>query len=80
MEFHGIKCDICGKEKGESNHWYVAITGAPAQPGIAFGPIDSIISDPTVKREHICGQGCLHKRLDRWIANLHAATNPSEAA
>lgn len=75
MEITVITCDICGRTKGATNHWYVAITDpCTAQRsgscGIAFGPVDAETFDPGMKREHICGQECLHKRLAFWLETL----------
>lgn len=68
-------CDVCGRQKGSTNHWYVAITDPPTaelpgSEGIAFGPIEAETFDPALKREHICGQECLHKRLSQWLETV----------
>lgn len=74
MEFTGIKCDVCGREKKETNHWLVCITSpptaqAPGTEGIAFGPAGSMSDDPSLKKEDICGQECAQKRLSQWLAD-----------
>ena len=70
-----IICDICGRPKGETNHWLAAIT-IPANDqdlrGIAFAPIDTPVNDPAIKKEHICGQACAHKRFSQWLETLTA--------
>jgi hypothetical protein len=72
MEQVVLVCDVCGRQKGATNHWYVAVTDPathdrPGSEGIAFGPIDAETFDRDTKREHICGQECLHKRLAQWL-------------
>jgi hypothetical protein len=80
-----ITCDVCGRPKGDTNHWFKAIsaldTSNPANIGIAFGPSTASISDPEgLVIEDICGDACAHKRLSRWIASLnHPSPNPEES-
>lgn len=74
MEQVTLKCDVCKISSAETDGWLVAITDPPSleRPGsigIAFGPIDAETFDPEMKREHICGQECAHKRLSIWLAN-----------
>lgn len=69
MEAVVITCDVCGQQRGETNHWFVAgHDRSNLAAGIAFGPGDSVFSD-FVTVEHICGQECLHKRLSQWLEN-----------
>ncbi len=76
MESKLITCDVCGAPKGETNHWFVAIT-APADmkgmitAGIAFGPFDSPVKRGYT-REHLCGRGCAQKRLSQWLEQASA--------
>ncbi len=59
-----ISCDICGAEKKQTNHWFVAYThggelrvsGWSAQRRLRAGT------------KHLCGQTCLNKLLDEFIA------------
>ncbi|MGC9222363.1 MAG: hypothetical protein ACP5E2_00480 [Terracidiphilus sp.] len=60
-----ISCDICGAEKRQTNHWFVAYE----QDG------ELRVSGWTSRRrlrpgsKHLCGQTCLHKLVDEFIAN-----------
>jgi hypothetical protein len=79
MERPVITCDVCGRVKGETNHWFLAIapidTSDPRSNGIAFGTSAAELEDPRgLIRQHICGQECMHKRLSRWI---EASTAPT---
>jgi hypothetical protein len=72
-----IVCNVCGLAKGETNHWLKCITipptaEAPGLEGIAFALIDAPVYDPDIKIEHLCGQGCAHKRLSQWLDDLTA--------
>lgn len=66
MEIPQIYCDVCGRAKAETNHWFVAVSNPKHVKGIAFGPSDALFS-PEFTSEHICGQECLHKRLSQWL-------------
>lgn len=79
-----FNCDICGKQKGSVDHWWLAWTEpysphAEAQERQMFKiyPWENMMAhDATAK--HLCGQACLQKLVDRWLnAELgasHAAT------
>jgi len=76
MEVPGhIICDVCGRDKGETNHWIIAATipptpEAPGEIGIGFAPMGTPVNDPDAKIEHLCGQGCATKRFSQWLETL----------
>ncbi len=63
-----ISCDICGAEKKQTNHWFVAyevggelrISGWNARNRSRAGS------------KHLCGQTCLHKLADDFMARAIA--------
>jgi hypothetical protein len=67
-----ISCDVCGAEKRQTNHWFVAfshggelrVTGWNASGRMRAGS------------KHLCGQTCLHKLLDDFIAGTMQARTP----
>src|SRR5579859_667108 len=67
-----ISCDICGAEKRQTNHWFVAyahggelrVTGWTANKRMRAGS------------KHLCGQTCLHKLVDEFIARTMANRAP----
>jgi hypothetical protein len=72
-----ISCDICGTEKKQTNHWYVAydqggelrVSGLDARNRLRPGA------------KHLCGQTCLHKLLDDFMARrLEDRSQPGVAA
>lgn len=71
-----ISCDICGTEKRQTNHWFVAcenngelrISGWSSRPRGRAGV------------RHLCGQTCLHKLVDEFMARTIAARPPAGAA
>lgn len=64
-----ISCDICSAEKRQTNHWFVAYE----QGGELR--ISGWTSRHRLKpnSKHLCGQTCLHKLIDEYIAKSIAA-------
>ncbi len=76
-----ISCDICATEKRQTNHWFVAYE----QNG------ELRVSSWNSRRrqrpgsKHLCGQTCLHKLVDEFMAKTIAVrqqhkADPAEAA
>ncbi len=64
-----ISCDICGAENKQTNHWFVAYTHAGELRVSGWGAQGKIRAGS----KHLCGQTCLHKLVDEFIAG--GATN-----
>jgi hypothetical protein len=71
-----ISCDICGTEKKQTNHWFVAcdlggelrVSGWKSRMRLRPGT------------KHLCGQTCLHKLVDEFMArDLAARVQPGTA-
>jgi len=76
-----ISCDICGAEKKLTNHWFVAF----AHGGELRVSGWKVNGRMRTGAKHLCGQTCLHKLLDEFIAGTvsnrpAAAAEMSEAA
>jgi hypothetical protein len=64
-----ISCDICGTEKKLTNHWFVAydqggelrVSGWNSKNRLRPGS------------KHLCGQTCLHKLVDEFVARTISA-------
>ena len=71
-----ISCDICGSEKKQTNHWFVAydqggelrVSGWNSRNRLRPGS------------KHLCGQTCLHKLVDDFMAKALAVRPPQAAA
>jgi hypothetical protein len=71
-----ISCDICAAEKKQTNHWFVAyeqdgelrVSGWSSRKRLRPGA------------KHLCGQTCLHKLMDDFMARTLAARLPQAAA
>jgi hypothetical protein len=67
-----ISCDICGTEKKQTNHWFVAydqggelrVSGWNSRNRLRPGS------------KHLCGQTCLHKLVDDFMARAITARAP----
>ena len=70
-----ISCDICGSEKKQTNHWFVAynqngelrVSGWSSRNRLRPGS------------KHLCGQTCLHKLVDEFMARALARPLPTSA-
>jgi len=71
-----ISCDICGAEKKQTNHWFVAseqggelrVSGWNSRNKLRAGT------------KHLCGQTCLHKLVDEFMAGAIAGRYTPPAA
>jgi hypothetical protein len=71
-----ISCDICGTEKKQTNHWFVAydqggelrVSGWNSRNRLRPGS------------KHLCGQTCLHKLVDDFMARALAVRPQPDAA
>ncbi len=59
-----ISCDICGAEKKETNHWFVALE----QSGELRLGTWATFGKGRSGSKHLCGQTCLHKLVDDFMA------------
>jgi hypothetical protein len=64
-----VSCDICGTEKRQTNHWYVAheLAGELRLSGW------SSRNRSRAGSKHLCGQTCLHKLVDEFMARSLAS-------
>ncbi len=63
-----ISCDVCKSEKKQSNHWFVAFEQG-AELRLA-GWNSRYRTRPGAK--HLCGQACVYRLLDDFMARLIA--------
>jgi hypothetical protein len=71
-----ISCDICGAEKKQTNHWFVAYEHAGE---LRIGGWKSRYCKRAGSR-HLCGQTCLHKLVDEFMAQAIAEDREMAAA
>lgn len=59
-----ISCDVCGNEKRQTNHWFVAYEQAGELRVAGWSSRNRLRAGT----KHLCGQTCLHKLLDDFMA------------
>src|SRR5579862_3364107 len=59
-----ISCDVCGNEKRQTNHWFVAYEQAGELRVAGWNSRNKLRAGT----KHLCGQTCLHKLLDDFMA------------
>jgi hypothetical protein len=70
-----ISCDICGSEKRQTNHWFVAYEQAGELRVSGWTSRHRLRADS----KHLCGQTCLHKLMDEFMAkSIASRARPSE--
>jgi len=71
MEIKAYKCDACGRERQQANHWFVARIGEAFHIyhwEFFYGECDGEGSkDTSIDIKHICGQECLGKMLQPFL-------------
>ena len=70
-----ISCDICATEKKQTNHWFVASEQGGELRVSGWNSRNRL--RPGMK--HLCGQTCLHKLVDEFMARTLAARVPQGA-
>jgi hypothetical protein len=63
-----MSCDICGTEKKQTNHWFVAYDQSGELRVSGWNSRNRL--RPGSK--HLCGQTCLHKLVDEFMAKALA--------
>ena len=63
-----ISCDICGAEKKQTNHWFVASEQAGELRVSGWNARNKLRAGT----KHLCGQACLHKLVDEFMAGTLA--------
>jgi hypothetical protein len=70
-----ISCDICAAEKKQTNHWFVVYTHGGELRVTAWNSNGRMRAGA----KHLCGQTCLHKLIDEFIAGTTANRVPLTA-
>lgn len=81
MILQAITCDICGAEKHQTNHWFIAYEES-GELRISGWNSPRLLCQGT---KHLCGERCLHKMIDKFLSELmnkssHSTTEDKPAA
>jgi len=70
-----VSCDICGEEKEQTNHWFVAYDEGGEFRVSGLTPSNSL----DLAAKHLCGESCVHKLLDEFLISTEAGhTQPAK--
>lgn len=84
MRIETYKCDACGAEKRDSNHWW-SLYRADHEKRIVVVPLDAEFphrpgqticcreSSMVYKRFHLCGEACVTKKLSEFMSPARPA-------
>lgn len=78
MKRSSYSCDICGVERKEANHWFMATKDAVC---LSIESWDAAEIENWLDNEdalHLCGQVCAHKLLDRFLAEATKTVNSGQ--
>jgi hypothetical protein len=70
-----FSCDICGKKKGEANHWWMVMLGdVPCweedQPSHRFTIFPwNAAESQNPEMYHLCGEGCAMQAMQRFMTS-----------
>lgn len=73
MKIDTYKCDECGTQKGEINHWFRL---RPSPTWADKGPWVSILgwtTDYQDKDMHLCSDACVIKSVQKWLSAQQAS-------
>lgn len=76
-------CDVCGKTKGEANHWWMLSHADCAcdeddQVPQRFSIMPwSMEQSRNPEMRHLCGKGCAMQALERFMTPRSAAPEPA---
>lgn len=61
-----INCDICGSQKRQSNHWFVASEESGELRISGWKSLHLVSSEA----KHLCGEACAHKLISQFLMRL----------
>jgi len=69
---HTISCDMCGAQKREANHWFIAYEES-GELNVSSWVSPHLYRSGT---KHLCGESCLHKLLSTFLAQAVQLQSP----
>jgi hypothetical protein len=69
MQFNATKCDVCGKIKGETNHWLrVWVTGTVV--AITGYETETCPLATDASQFDVCGQDCAVRKASEFMGGM----------
>jgi len=76
MRTTGFKCNVCGIEKKETNHWFVITVSSSHGPMLIIETWCTEALDRTNSDvRHICGEACVNKTVSEWLSRKEVYAN-----
>lgn len=74
------QCDVCGKIKGESNHWWLVIKNLfTTFEGVKVANLLILQWEQKLVDSnsyyHLCSQSCVHKKVDEFMEGIRNANS-----
>ena len=61
-----IRCDICGAQKRQTNHWFVAYEETGELRISGWNSLHLL----SAETKHLCGEACAHKLISQFLLRL----------
>ena len=73
MRVDTFKCDVCGIQKGETNHWY-SLEKTVKNDNARLELLAAVFTDPAYM--HLCSDACVIKAVQQWLSAQKEASQP----
>lgn len=70
MKVETYKCDICGKQKGEVNHWLYALLAEDEMKIRKFPLHPKNYGGIPPEAIHLCGAECVQKKVNEFLSKV----------
>lgn len=74
MRVEQVSCDMCGKHKDETNHWFVVVKSSLEIIIVAPINVPHITVDREVEILDLCGESCVLRKVSELIGMERAAS------
>lgn len=63
MRVETVKCDVCGRQKQETNHWYQMLIRQDEMAIYCFGKVPETREDVI----DLCGSECVQRKVNEFL-------------
>jgi hypothetical protein len=67
-----VTCDVCGAQKQETNHWFVAVMEKTPIPDdiflLSLHRTNNVVCEPHEVKVDLCGEACVLKKVSELIS------------
>lgn len=67
MRIEQVSCDVCGKQKAETNHWFVIIKEALTFSVVAPVNVLHVVVSEDAELLDLCGEQCVLRKVSELI-------------